>query len=962
MPRARNNIVTPVYILIVLVLSFSVFAQYNMLLESARAAGMGGAYVALGDDANSVSSNPSGLMRVDRTQFIGGYTQYFTGSNIESLQEGSMFFSPFTWSKFFYGLGLSYFNHEIYRQQALTLVVGREIWRHKKKARISAAVNANLYRIDYNSASFSEDFDPDDPVFANGYSRFSYGADFSFLAEYGPLSLGLKAYNLNEPEISLRAGAEGGRLKRRLRTGLSYDIMGYITPVAEVELPLTSDPGVSDEMSYVVGAESWFVKKMIGARAGYNPDYLSAGLSFRTRSSWDIGFDYAVQIPFDMPVAVGQNHKFSLYMGMKKPKRVITDFIVEEGSVHSIPELTPPGDTAVVYATVTNIGDMDARNVPVSMYYFDDGKPVLLDQAEIDRIESGESRDVMMSFVPTRTMYYDLFVAANDKGGKLPSVDRKILEWDYDNNTAQGQTATFEAPSGGEVRSSRNELVISTVSRTLEEAPMIPYVFFKEGSHEMDRTRFEIMQSVIARRQEQNPAIILEVRGYYDSSTEGTEGKDLALARAREVKNNLVSMGADSKRVKVIEDGYDMGAQKVKAKFQKDRRLVQEENRGVEISVKIIGQSTDLYEYIFEDGEIKPGREGREDWKELLESLYPFLTDNPDINIIFFGYSVDGEENPIEKAYARAKSFYDMTTEWAPPWVLSRLLVMYKEETRDKPMVEIKLNGDAIIYRPRGSTAISGMEFSELGVTEISIDSITSEAGIDTYAVVVREEGSEKPFTVLETGKGMPPRSLEWNWFGSVGQAPDPTKEYNVEVYVQDKFGQSFTAISDPVSIKVRDQEERRELFIINFNFGKAEATSDYLEARVEALAEKLINRAKYLGPNARIKATVVGHTDIVGSEEANEQLSLERARKEYDRLVSGMMSILGIDGEDRFEEWLDKNRVELSYQGVSYTEPMEIHYWEHGYWHTELIGRNDLPEGRLVNRRVILEVITYTE
>ncbi len=943
-------------------------AQEFLVQQSARSSGMAGAYSGIGDDANAISANSAGLIRLSRTQLVGSYTRYYTGANIPSMNEGSLFFSPYTWGKMFYGVGVSYFTHEIFGQQKATLSFGTELWRLKRKsakslnARIAAAMNGNLYRVEYNINNFSEDFDHNDPLFQNGYSKIAYSADLNVLGEIGPFSIGLGAYNILEPDISIRGGAEGGTYPRTVRVGLSYNFMNYVTPAVEIEIPVTSNETISDEMTYSFGAESWLVKRMIGVRAGLSSDFITAGLSLRTRGSWDIGIDYAVQMPLEAPMEIGQNHKVSFEIGMKQPIRIITDFIVDENSVETIPRLVSVGDEATVYATVSNIGDMDAKNIPVCMYYIEDGKGRVVDKVVIDKLDIGESKQVMLHFLPETRQYYDLFVAANDLGGKVPSLQKKILEYDYDNNTGTSRLACFNPPETGTIRTSKNELIISTVSKVREEIPMIPAVHFLHNSDNISASRFGPTLDIIAARLKKNPDVRLELRGYYNSETEWELGDDIALSRANAVREELITRGVDSKQLIVVKEGYDKSSERITKVTEKDRVLIQEENRVVELGASLQGPEK-IGTYYYEDFGLLPERDDRIDFKANLKKMYSVLLDNPQLHVIFHGYSAESDRDSRRYAYIRAANFRDISLEWAPDWLRNRFLVVSSDGDEETPRVEAYVSADAIVFRPRGST-LSGetLEFTDLGTTEITIDTVVSETKIDSFAVVIREEGSETPFTVLETGKGMPPKMVEWNWFGTRGEAPDPDKNYFAEVFVSDEYGQTVTALSDPVTVKVDEQEERKELFLINFNFGKSNATSEYLEARVENLAQNLIERVKYLGPNARIKAIVVGHTDIVGTDEANRELALERAQKEYENLKSGLMTRLDLNSSEELQDWMIEHRVEISYEGRSSEEPMVISRFEEGYWLKELIGDNRRPEGRLVNRRVVLEILTITE
>ncbi len=966
MPLSWNKI--KIIAVTVLMLTAGLFGQDYLVQQSARSAGMAGAFSGIGNDANAISANSAGLNRLGRTQLVGSYTRYYTGANIPGMNEGSLFFSPYTWGKMFYGLGVSYFTHDIYSQQKATISVGSELWRMKRKsaeamnAGLSFAVNANLYRVAYNQNNFSDDFDPNDPLFNNGYDKMAYSADANLLGEFGPLSVGFGAYNIIEPDVSIRGGADGGVYPRTVRGGVAYDILGYITPAVEIEIPVTEFESVSDEMTYSVGAESWFVSDMIGARAGVSSDFATVGLSFRTRGNWDIGLDYALQFPFDTPMEIGQTHKVSFDVGMAKPFKVITDFIVDENSVETVPELVPVESPSKVFASVSNIGPMDAKNIPVTAYYMIDGEAKRIASTEIDQLPSGASEKVEFDFDPPQKGYYDVFIAVNDEGGKVPSIQSKILETDYDNNTGTSRLAVFNPPETGTVKTSKNELVVSTVSKIREEIPMIPAIHFPEKSSKVNISRFGPLLDIIANRLNDNPDVVLNLNGYYDSNTESVEGDPLAYQRANAVKNELVSRGAKPNQIEVITKDYDPSAERVPGATGRDRELIQEENRVVEMQAKIQGPIA-LGTYYYETDDLRPSREAREDLQAKIEEVIPFFRQNFDLYMVFQGYTSEDAKEDRRAAYKRASNFREIALDWVPNWLMKRMLVVSSEGEEEYPRVEAYITADAIIFQPHG-TSLSGesLEFGDLGMTEIQIDTVMTDTKIDSYYVAIREEGTESPFAVIEKGAGMPPKSIGWNWFGDRGQAPDPEKSYFAEVKIVDEFGQTVSSMSNPINIRVDEQEERKEMFLINFNFGKAEATSEYLEARVENLAQSLVERVKYLGPNARIEASVVGHTDIVGSDERNAELSRERARKEYENLINGLMTLLDFQTQDQLDKWLEDHRVTLDYEGKSYREPMMVSRFEEGYWKRELVGDNTLPEGRLVNRRVVLEIKTVTE
>lgn len=87
------------------------------------------------------------------------------------------------------------------------------------------------------------------------------------------------------------------------------------------------------------------------------------------------------------------------------------------------------------------------------------------------------------------------------------------------------------------------------------------------------------------------------------------------------------------------------------------------------------------------------------------------------------------------------------------------------------------------------------------------------------------------------------------------------------------------------------------------------------------------LNRLKsLLDENSKLKIRINGHTDNVGSEEANQKLSEQRAKAVHDYLVQN-----GIDAK------------RLSYKGFGESQPIDT---------------NDTPEGRQRNRRTEFEVM----
>ena len=95
------------------------------------------------------------------------------------------------------------------------------------------------------------------------------------------------------------------------------------------------------------------------------------------------------------------------------------------------------------------------------------------------------------------------------------------------------------------------------------------------------------------------------------------------------------------------------------------------------------------------------------------------------------------------------------------------------------------------------------------------------------------------------------------------------------------------------------------------------------MEASYIELAQLLI----LLKENPNIKIQINGHTDNIGSESANQVLSLNRAKAVYDYLIQNKA---------------ETNRI--SYKGFGMTKPLDT---------------NDTEQGRQNNRRTEFEILS---
>jgi outer membrane protein OmpA-like peptidoglycan-associated protein/Mg-chelatase subunit ChlD len=142
-------------------------------------------------------------------------------------------------------------------------------------------------------------------------------------------------------------------------------------------------------------------------------------------------------------------------------------------------------------------------------------------------------------------------------------------------------------------------------------------------------------------------------------------------------------------------------------------------------------------------------------------------------------------------------------------------------------------------------------------------------------------------------------------------------------VEVEDERGQKFNAHAD-ASVRFIQREERlaqkegyrvmEKYALILFDFDRAE-----IKSRNRAVLDHIIERIRQL-PAAKV--TIVGHTDIIGKEAYNLDLSKRRAKTAYDQIIAA-----GVPAADR-----------IRHEGAGPADPPYD---------------NGLPEGRAFNRTV---------
>jgi len=273
---------------------------FNDIGVGARPLGMGGAFVALADDANAASYNAAGLGYIDAPQlgftnaqqFAGLITYNYIGGVLPLGRAGTLGAS----------VGILGEDAGIYKEQTLVLSYGRAF-----SQRLSLGVNLKSLGI-----SFDEDNESvrENPYFADT-SASAVSLDLGAMVKLVTgLTVGVSAENLLPADVSISASEED-EVPMNLRVGLAYNLAGIAesTQQAALREVLKSATGLLEvafrdgERQAHVGAEVW-LNKVVGVRAGYgaksgvnSTTTLALGGSARIPiSQIHLQLDYAFQI------------------------------------------------------------------------------------------------------------------------------------------------------------------------------------------------------------------------------------------------------------------------------------------------------------------------------------------------------------------------------------------------------------------------------------------------------------------------------------------------------------------------------------------------------------------------------------------------------------------------------------------------------------------------------------------
>jgi outer membrane protein OmpA-like peptidoglycan-associated protein len=327
-------------------------------------------------------------------------------------------------------------------------------------------------------------------------------------------------------------------------------------------------------------------------------------------------------------------------------------------------------------------------------------------------------------------------------------------------------------------------------------------------------------------------------------------------------------------------------------------------------------------------------------YRNLLNIIGKRLSDNPDAQISLVGCNsnLGVEKNNITLSQNRAESVQAYLQNI---WGIDTSRI--KIASRNLPAVPSTSNAPSGIAENRRveihSDHASILDIVETTYIQQMADTrtlklspgIQSEAGIASWKVDLK--GSDETVIDSASGKGNIGSAVTFNLIPAGLSRIASFKTLTASVEVTDNEGMAFkdenAAITNVKFIKKEAQSAQKrgqrvleQYALILFEYDKADIR-EHNKAVINRIVARMNDR-----PDASVN--IVGHTDIIGTENYNMRLSKRRAKAVYDQLVAAGM----------------KSRTKLSYTGVGPHHPLYD---------------NAIPQGRALNRTVIV-TLEYDE
>jgi hypothetical protein len=265
----------------------------------ARPLGMGSAFSAVADDANTVYYNPAGLGQLRHPQFTAGYGKLSLGlTDGSDLGSGHLAFTaPLQQGRWgaFGGHVLNLQLSGIYKENIFALAYGKNMF-----SSLTAGVSAKWMKRSYGSDAYTDI----DPLFQKkGKSVSVVGIDLGLLYRHSRHHVfALTAKDFNKPDVGL---GEADQVPTSWKGAYAFYQRSFVV-TGEVTRK-------EKDLNLSFGGERWFMAHKVAGRGGFdfgsgNRRNLAMGASLRLGNAQ---LDYAFLLPLAGLVDTGGSHRLS---------------------------------------------------------------------------------------------------------------------------------------------------------------------------------------------------------------------------------------------------------------------------------------------------------------------------------------------------------------------------------------------------------------------------------------------------------------------------------------------------------------------------------------------------------------------------------------------------------------------------------------------------------------------------
>ncbi len=890
--------------------------ENNLILDGMPSSGIG----SFATPQRPALLNPASLAAIPQTQAAVDFQRFFWGIG-EVLSAGNILYAHHVLNRG-WGASIGLFRGGMISTQSYSIHYARRIGRpaspldETRRIGLFGGATARIRRRVYSESDFRLS-DPNDPLFADGTGATALSLGLGMIYRTADWSLQLCADDLNRPNLALEDDVED-RLPLELQVGGEFTLpwegvrvspmLSYRSEYGEFEANI--DPTIAIRKDYLDGrlelglfAGRWAV----GLGATY---YLDAGVGPGAR--------YEISQP---TTGIGvPSHRVSAVYRFEPPKPAYPDIVVEEIEFVGSPIV---GAEAIIRCRLKNNGLRSADNFPIALFLDD----AVIDMADINTLPAGESADVDFDYLPKAEGELKITIRADDTGQAFPDFDGLILELDETNNSASARFKIYGAPLA-RLDVDKKELRLTQQITVTEDEPIIPIVFFESGSAEID-PRFEPLLANISRRLAANPDTRLTLEGFYSNDDpQGPEGAALADSRARNIASAMIAVEPTlADRIEISGEHDRSRSRAEKEKFEGTRlgkRFIAEENRRVEMRV----QPSPPNEWFLRSFDLNSLD---------IERFHKRLFENPLFEVVVAAPSLDS-------AYALERSLAKLIG----PRFAGRV---YSREAKGEE-AKVIITAGSILYKPQAFEVPDEELKIEPGFGKSKFELSVEGGGRIASSKIIIEDGLGRIVREFSDAKGLLSTQL-WNWTDSKGGLVDPADIYVARAEASDEFGQ--TASSSPETLTVvltNSRDISGRLILVQFAFAGAHGEPDYASVRMEQLTREIVNRIQRDG---NLDVVIGGHTDVVGVEAGNLKLSERRAEEQFETFRKYIMKIMDFD-EEQLSSWLAERNSTMTARGYGSENPYSILRGKGEAAYKIELGNNDLPEGRIINRRVEIE------